>query len=463
MPKLRLVFYGDDFTGSADSLEVLATAGMKCALFLGPPCESVLTSWGGFDAIGIAGDSRSMSPAEMDIDLPGTFEQIKHLAPDIVHYKVCSTFDSSARVGSIGHAISIGCKVFETPLVPVVAGNPALKRYCIFGNLFAHAQTDHTVHRIDRHPVMSVHPITPMTEPDMALHIQAQHEMSFARLDITQLDGGVDLSAITAELAKDHDALLIDGATTNHLTVAGSILQGMANVRAPLFTVGSSGVEYGLTQFWRKTGVIDSDAAISPSLKAAKQVIVVSGSASPLSRIQIENGLEAGYHEVSVDAASLLSETEGQAYEAHFLETVIAALQAGLSPLIHTAKGPDDPRINDMILAMGTKSFTREEAKIQAGKLLAISMGRLVKRILKIHRPDRLVTSGGDTSSQIIKILAPEALVIDSFFSRGAPLCKALSSKPFLSGLEIALKGGQMGDKDYFIQAIEGIPAPRKK
>ena len=33
---LRLAFYGDDFTGSTDALEVLAFAGLDCALFLEP-------------------------------------------------------------------------------------------------------------------------------------------------------------------------------------------------------------------------------------------------------------------------------------------------------------------------------------------------------------------------------------------------------------------------------------------
>ena len=36
---LRLAFYGDDFTGSTDALEVLAFAGLRCALFLAVPSQ----------------------------------------------------------------------------------------------------------------------------------------------------------------------------------------------------------------------------------------------------------------------------------------------------------------------------------------------------------------------------------------------------------------------------------------
>ncbi|RWR02626.1 type III effector [[Pantoea] beijingensis] len=461
VPTLRLVFYGDDFTGSSDSLEVLAAAGMKCALFLTPPSPALLRSLGEFDAIGIAGDSRSMSPADMDAELTGVFEAIKSLSPAIVHYKVCSTFDSAPDVGSIGHAIGIASAVFGKRSVPVIAGNPALKRYCAFGNLYAHSRTDNAVHRIDRHPVMSLHPITPMHESDLARHIQMQKDMTFATIDICQLDAERDLVALTNTLSNDHEAILIDGVTTKHLTQAGEILDRISRDHAPLFVVGSSGVEYGLTQYWRANGEPGTDADACPRLKPAKQVLVVSGSASPLSWIQIDSALQAGYVEFAVDAAALLAEVTREATEALVIDSVVRALKDGSSVLIHTAKGSDDPRIKDMINLMIAKGKTLEEAKVQGGKLLAMKMGGIVKNILKQYRPDRLVISGGDTSSQVTKVLAPDALKIESLFSPGAPLCKALSSQPFLSELEIALKGGQMGDHDYFVKAMKGNVPPK--
>ena len=39
---LRLAFYGDDFTGSTDALEVLAFAGLRCALFLAVPSQGTV-------------------------------------------------------------------------------------------------------------------------------------------------------------------------------------------------------------------------------------------------------------------------------------------------------------------------------------------------------------------------------------------------------------------------------------
>ena len=51
-------------------------------------------------------------------------------------------------------------------LAAIVGGQPDLERYCLFGNLFAAAGSGAEVHRIDRHPTMSRHPVTPMGEAE---------------------------------------------------------------------------------------------------------------------------------------------------------------------------------------------------------------------------------------------------------------------------------------------------------
>jgi len=40
-------------------------------------------------------------------------------------------------------------------------------------------------------------------------------------------------------------------------------------------------------------------------------------------------------------------------------------------------------------------------------------------------------------------------------------LCRAISRKPHLAQLEIALKGGQMGQPDYFVKALHGTADAR--
>jgi uncharacterized protein YgbK (DUF1537 family) len=166
---LLLAFYGDDFTGSADAMEALTINGVKTALFLGHPTEAQLNaSRGNLQAIGISGTSRTMTPAQMDKELPAQFALLNSLEPRLIHYKVCATFDSSPKIGSIGHAADIAFEVIKPSCGVIVQGIPLLGRYVTFGNHFT-VYGDRR-YRLDRHPVMSKHPITPMDESDLRVH-----------------------------------------------------------------------------------------------------------------------------------------------------------------------------------------------------------------------------------------------------------------------------------------------------
>src|SRR5688500_12591451 len=124
MSNLLLSFYGDDFTGSTDAMESLALAGVRTILFTKPPRREQLAGYDGLRAFGVAGMTRSMPPEEMERTLLPAFAAMRECGAAIVHYKVCSTFDSSPTIGSIGRAIDIGAEVFEAPRVPVVVGAP---------------------------------------------------------------------------------------------------------------------------------------------------------------------------------------------------------------------------------------------------------------------------------------------------------------------------------------------------
>ena len=180
MRDLLVSYYGDDFTGSTDVMEALASNGIPTVLFLGIPDQALLDRFQDCRAIGIAGTSRSESPAWMQEHLAPAFQWLKGLQASICHYKVCSTFDSSPAIGSIGRVMDLSRSAFGDTAIPIVAATPALGRYCAFGNLFARSATDGRVHRIDRHPIMSVHPVTPMHEADLARHLGAQTSMPMA-------------------------------------------------------------------------------------------------------------------------------------------------------------------------------------------------------------------------------------------------------------------------------------------
>lgn len=462
-PQLRLAFYGDDFTGSSDALEVLAFAGLRCALFLEPPTVETLEALGPFDAIGIAGDSRSMSPEEMDRHLQQVLAALAALPVPLVHYKVCSTFDSSPTVGSIGRVMDLARAAFGDGPIPIVAATPALGRYCTFGTLFARSGTDGLVYRLDRHPIMSRHPTTPMAEADLAVHLAKQTSQSIAHFALPQYElGAQDMEAELSRIAADKPGgILFDGATPAHLTHVGRLLERLAaGSPGPLFCVGSSGLEYAATQWWRESGEPGAvDTAQYQRFDAVRQVLAVSGSASPLSRMQVDAAIEHGFVDIAVDASSVVAEERWEAELTRLHDQAVAALRAGHSVMVHTARGPDDGRIAGMTSMLMSRGMSSDTAKHAGGRLLAQRMGRFVEGVLRAVPLERLLVSGGDTSSHVTQHLAPDALVVAARLAPGAPLCRVLSSKPHLANLQIALKGGQMGQPDYFVRALRGSVA----
>jgi uncharacterized protein YgbK (DUF1537 family) len=450
--RCRLVFYGDDFTGSTDALEVLAFAGLRCALFLNPPQPETLAQFSALDAAGVAGDSRGMSPAEMEQTMPAVFDALASVGAPIIHYKVCSTFDSSPAIGSIGRIMEIARCQFPSGFIPIAAGTPALGRYCLFGNLFARSGTDGRVYRIGRHPIMSAHPVTPMTEGDLALHLARQGDVTIATLPYTQLEEGRDAALRHVRTLADTGpgAILFDGGLPRHLTEIGCLLAEEAKRRRPVFVVGGSGVEYALTQWWRESEGLAEALDRYETIRPVDRILVVSGSASKLTAAQIDAALRAGFAEVPVIARDLLDEKGWHEAAGALADRTIALLQQGRSVVLHTARGPDDPRIGEMLGAMLARGLTHEDARHSGGRLLGMRLGEVARRILAAVPIRRIVIAGGDTSSQVTKVLGPDALEVAARLSPGAPLCRTLSRSPETHGIEIALKGGQMGGMDFF-------------
>jgi uncharacterized protein YgbK (DUF1537 family) len=182
---LLLTYYGDDFTGSTDAMEAMTAAGVPTVLFLQPPTPAMLARYPDVRCIGLAGSSRGRSPDWMDRELPVALGSLAALNAPILQYKVCSTFDSSPEVGSIGRAIDIGTRLMPGRWAPMIVGAPRLRRYQAFGNLFA--GVDGVGHRLDRHPTMSRHPVTPMHEADLRVHLKAQTGRRIELIDLVQL------------------------------------------------------------------------------------------------------------------------------------------------------------------------------------------------------------------------------------------------------------------------------------
>ncbi|WP_263417380.1 four-carbon acid sugar kinase family protein [Terriglobus albidus] len=421
MRDLLYTYYGDDFTGSTDVLEQLARGGIPAALFFAPPTVEDLALVPELRAYGIAGESRSQSPEWMKQNLPAVFRSSRAAGAPITHYKVCSTFDSSPSIGSIGCAMEIGRESFDGHTVPIVVGAPHLRRYVWRGRLYA-AGPDGRVLRIDRH-AMSRHPVTPMREADLRKHLCAQTTLRIDHVDYRNIRRGDGFGAFAKATTAGADAVLFDTVHAPELRTIGKLLWRAAG-QQQMFAVGSSGLTAALVEAWRDVGlnfVSRSDVSLPPKVRGP--LLALSGSCSVATERQLRWALAHGFAGIALDPEELLGDASRQQA---VVAQAIQSIGQGRDTVLYSAMGP----------VSGPAS----------GSTLGELLGVMMRQIVQATHISRVLLCGGDTSSHAVRQLGLRALTWQANLHTGVPLCRTHGALD----IELALKGGQMGDEDFF-------------
>jgi uncharacterized protein YgbK (DUF1537 family) len=441
--KPLIAYYGDDFTGSTDVMETLTRGGVPTVLFVEPPTTEMLARHPDARAVGVAGQSRTFSPEQMDAALPTVFAALATMKPQFVHYKTCSTFDSSPTIGSIGRAIDLGAATYRNRITPVVVGAPSLQRFCVFGNLFARSGLDSAPYRLDRHPTMSRHPVTPMDEADLRLHLGRQTSRHIELVDVLTLDDDpTDIFNRLVECA-DGSMALFDTLTNHHLaTIGAALVELQRREGKPMFVAGSSGVEAALVGRWRNLG--NAFATEFAPAEPVERLLVVSGSCSPVTDRQIGHAVERGFAEVAVDAAALVASANPDSEVAAIAKQVLTEHDRGRSVIVHTSRGVADARV------------------ARSASSLGALLGRIARETLRLTGVRRVAIAGGDTSGEVARAIGIEALQMVAPSAPGAPLCRARSSAGEVDGVEFTFKGGQVGRDNYFTAVLTGANVSAK-
>lgn len=400
---MSYVFIADDFTGASDTLATLARGGLAVRLFRDLPTPADLA---GLDAWGIATDARALDRAGITRLAARLGAGLRDHHPGFVHLKICSTFDSGPDIGNVAvlaHGLADALGIGQ---IAVIGGQPSLGRHAVFGTLFARGP-DGRVHRLDRHPVMAAHPVTPMPEADLIRHL--------ARLGLNGLEL-VPRGQPGQGFPRFYDAL-----DQHDIAAAG---QDLRHAPGPLLVMGASSV----AEAW--LAARPPRAAMPPPapVRAKGPVVAFAGSRSSLTTAQIAAARALPC--LPLDPADLIA--DGPALAAA-LDWTGARLACG----------------QDFILFL-----TAETAGDIPAAELARRCAGLVARIMAAGRVGGLVVAGGDTSSAIVNRLAPAWLDHAGEVCAGVPILRAQLAG---SELPLILKGGQMGGGDFFAQAIASL------
>ncbi|TDE29131.1 hypothetical protein E1295_41815 [Nonomuraea mesophila] len=163
------------------------------------------------------------------------------------------------------------------------------------------------------------------------------------------------------------------------------------------------------------------------ALGAVAPVLVLSGSRSPITARQIDTAERAGWRVLGDLPGPAGGPADGLA------EQVEASLRDGRHTIVESTRGPArDPE------GIGT------------------SLGRIAAAMVRAGLVRRLVVAGGDTSGEVVAALGARSLDVVASPAAGAPVCVLASDDPAVDGLQVALKGGQVGGDDYFLRAAAG-------
>ena len=424
-------------------MEELAFAGLETVLFLRVPTADERQRFAGAKAIGLAGTARAHGPAWMADHLPPAFAFLKSLDAALNLYKICSTLDSSPDIGSIGAAIGLARATFGEGAVPVFPASPKMDRFQCFGTLFARAGDG--IHRLDRHPVVSRHPVTPMDEADVARHLSRQTDEAIGTLMLPDLHR---IEEAWSDLVRQGSRLItIDTACEGDLLPCGRLFTSLPHGS---LIAGSQGVAEALVAVRRADDSLPTAGPHTP-VGPSRAMVALSGSLSPTTSQQIAAALDDGFAFVPLDAAACLGTDRQGAVDAT-TQAALTALSDGRAPLITSATGPDDPAVAIFKATAQAAGLDAEEANMKVGQALGAVLGQLAA----LNAIDRVAVAGGDTSGYVLKQLDALALTGLVPLTPGAGLYRLHPTNADEPPLEVSLKGGQMGSPRYFGEVRAG-------
>lgn len=434
-------WYGDDLTGAAAVMEVLDTGGLPSVLFMDIPTPEELAPYASWPGIGIAGTARHRDSQWMEEHLPRVFQFLSSLSAPIAHYKVCSTFDSSPEIGSIGRAIELAQPVLGGEWTPLLVAAPPIGRYQIFGNLFAVA--DGVVHRLDRHPTMSRHPVTPMNEADVRLHLSEQTAMPIGLVDAVSLRNGFASDELARQVTDGARVISLDVTDDAMLLEVGALMWENRGDR--LLAVGSQGVEYALVAYLREMGLVEPSVPTT-EIEPADRFAAVSASVSAVTAAQLKWAGANGFELMRIDVTATVDASTWSLEVDRISEDAIKYVNHGESPIIYTALGPDDDSVSILKAAAERSDTPIAEARERIGD----GLGQILDRLIENAGLTRCAVAGGDTSGHVTRALGIRSLTFMASAGHATSIMRANTGIRGRTDLEYALKGGQMGSIDYF-------------
>jgi uncharacterized protein YgbK (DUF1537 family) len=422
MKALALGCIGDDYTGSSDLANALTRAGLRTVQTIGvPPDDLQLPE---VDAVVVALKSRSIAPEDAVAMALPAHAWLKARGARHVMFKVCSTFDSTAR-GNIGPVMdALIAAEDDPPPVLVNCAFPETRRTIYLGNLFVGEVP------LNESPLKD-HPLNPMHDANLVRVLARQSRTRIGLVPLAEVDLGEEaiMARMAALEAEGHGAAIIDSVFDRDLDAIGR-----AVLRTPL-SVGASGMGIGLARALIAAGEVSpaQDGAWDAKPVGGKAACL-SGSCSAATLAQVARA-EAVMPVLRLDTAALVA---GPDEAERAIAWALPRLDQG-PVLVASSAAPDQ------VQAVQAR-FGREAA----GHAVEQAMARIAEALAEAG-VRRLIVAGGETSGAAVDRLGLKAFAIGPEIAPGVPVLRTVGGEP---DMLLALKSGNFGGPDFFADAL---------
>jgi uncharacterized protein YgbK (DUF1537 family) len=276
---------------------------------------------------------------------------------------------------------------------------------------------------------MRNHPLNPMTDSNLVRWLSRQTKRKVALANISEIrKGAASLRAYFKSLEDSGASYIVTDAINE-----GDIRIIMDASSGKKIISGASGISAEIPRVLAWTG---RNLSFRNRIKRlAPGMAVISGSMSPTTRIQNENGIKAGFAGFPIDAALII---ERKFDESALIKKALSAISDGKSALIYTS-ATDPDKVRRVASKLGLDH-------VHAGSLIEKKLACIAEKLVRSKLIGRLIASGGETSGAICERLGYSLLEVGLPIAPGVPYCFPIGGHEIM----LVLKSGNFGGLDLY-------------
>tara|TARA_B110000003_G_C16627464_1_gene525376 strand:- start:545 stop:1816 length:1272 start_codon:yes stop_codon:yes gene_type:complete len=411
----------DDFTGATDLASMLARSGVNVSLRIGVPL-SIPENTAEIEVIALK--TRSISASKAIEESLSALKWLKEAGAKKYFFKYCSTFDSTAEgnIGPVSEALMNELKVDQTIYCPAFPENG---RSIYMGNLFVGQ-------KLLSESSMKDHPLTPMNDSNLMRLLSAQVSRRVGLADRIVVNSGVNSLKEKLISLKENDVphVIVDAVADTDLDTIASACQDMD------FITGGSALAMPLAEFYKASGKISANDNSFMNKKCNTGSIILSGSCSEMTIIQVKNFIQRGAAAFQLDPIDLAENGVKKVLD------WLSSQDFTKNIIIYATSDPDT-----------VKKVQAELGVDIAGKIVeqGLSECAIAARELGIKN---FIIAGGETSGAITKALNVRQLDIGIEIAPGVPW--TFSGKRN-NQIALSLKSGNFGSEEFFTEALNKL------